>query len=274
MKKVITIFAVCVFSLFVLGMLNAFSIPYKDIVFTFISVVILSVGCFFLRMETKDVKNTRRFLKTMPIRLGDFFFAVVTSVIIISSSFILNYLESTFLGFFGIEVSQSGIYGMQSGNEILLLCVVAIFPAIFEELFFRGAVLSALSKKPDVRAMIWSAIFFTLMHGSFFNIPSTLVAGFVLAAASYYSGSVYVSMIAHFLNNVLTFVLYIYSERISFSGLETKLIAVLIPLLLIDVYFFLGFVSGRLRKNVQNQGKMYNEGEKIWKQQQQERKER
>ena len=33
MKKVITIFAVCVFSLFVLGMLNAFSIPYKDIVF-------------------------------------------------------------------------------------------------------------------------------------------------------------------------------------------------------------------------------------------------
>lgn len=271
MKKVITIFAVCMLSLFTLGVLNAFDIPYKDIIFTFISVGILIAGCFLLKAETKDLKNTRRFLKTMPMRMGDFFLSIVTSVIIISASFILNYLESLLWGFFEIKTSPSGIYGMNNDNEILLLCLIAVIPAVFEELFFRGAVLSALSKKPDVRAMVWSAIFFTLMHGSVFNIPSTLVAGFVLAAASYYSGSVYVAMLAHFFNNVFTFIIYIYSERISFSGLETKIIALIIPVLLLNIYFFLGIISGKLRKNGQVQGKMYNEGEKIWRQQKENR---
>lgn len=273
MKKVITIFAVCLLSLFTLGVLNAFSIPHKDLIFTFISVGILLAGCFLLRMETKDAKNTRRFLKTMPMRLGDFFFAIVTSVIIISAGFILNYLESLFLGLFNVKLPPSGIYGMDSENQIWLLCIIAIIPAIFEELFFRGAVLSALSKKPDVRAMIWSAIFFTLMHGSLSNIPTTLVTGFVLAAASYYSGSVYVAMLAHFFNNVLTFLIYVYSERISFAGLESAIIALLIPLLLINIYIFLGFVSGKLRKSGQNQGRMYNEGEKVWKQKQETKEE-
>lgn len=267
MKKVLTVFAVCLLSLFTLGMLNLFAIPYKELVFTFISVLILLAGCFLLKAETKDVKNTRRFLRTMPIRLIDFILAVVTSLIIIGTTFILNYLESLFLGLFGIKEAVSGIYGMDGSNEILLLCVVAVVPAIFEELFFRGAVLSALSKKPNVRAMVWSSIFFTLMHGSLFNIPSTLAAGFVLAAASYYSGSVFVAMLAHFFNNVFTFIIYIYSGRISFSGLETKLIAIMIPIILLNVYFFLGIISGKMRKDGQVQGKMYNEGEKIWKQQ-------
>lgn len=264
MKKVITIFATCIISLVSLGVLNFFDIPHKDIVFTFISVVILLAGCFILKRQTKDAKNPRRFFRTMPLRVGDFIFAIVTSVIIICSSFILNYLEGLALGVFGIKPTPSGIFGMSDSNEMVLLCIIAVIPAIFEELFFRGAVLSALSRKPDVRAMVWSAVFFTLMHGSLFNIPSTLVAGFVLAAASYWSGSVYVAMLAHFFNNVLTFAIYIYGENLTLTGLETKLIAILIPLLLINVYFFLGIVSGKMRKSGQSQGKMYNEGEKIW----------
>lgn len=264
MKKVITIFATCALSLVTLGVLNAFNIPHKDVVFTFISVAILFCGGLLLKKQTKDAKNSRRFFKTMPLRMGDFVFAIVTSVVIICSSFILNYLESLFLGLFNVETTPSGIYGMSDSNEIVLLCIIAVIPAIFEELFFRGAVLSALSKKPDVRAMVWSAVFFTLMHGSLFNIPSTLVAGFVLAAASYWSGSVYVAMLAHFFNNVLTYMIYVYRENLTLTGLETKLIAFLIPLLLLNVYFFLGFISGKMRKTGQSQGKMYNEGEKIW----------
>ena len=215
MKKVITIFATCAVSLITLGILNIFNIPHKDIIFTFVSVLILLGGSFILKKQTKDAKNARRFFKTMPLRMGDFFFATVTSVIIISSSFILNYLEGLFLGLFNIKMTPSGIFKMSGSNEMVLLCLIAVIPAIFEELFFRGAVLSALSKKPDIRAMIWSAVFFTLMHGSLFNIPSTLVAGFVLAAASYWSGSVYVAMLAHFFNNVLTFLIYIYNDNLA-----------------------------------------------------------
>ena len=264
MKKVITIFATCAVSLITLGILNIFNIPHKDIIFTFVSVLILLGGSFILKKQTKDAKNARRFFKTMPLRMGDFFFAIVTSVIIISSSFILNYLEGLFLGLFNIKMTPSGIFKMSGSNEMVLLCLIAVIPAIFEELFFRGAVLSALSKKPDIRAMIWSAVFLTLMHGSLFNIPSTLVAGFVLAAASYWSGSVYVAMLAHFFNNVLTFLIYIYNDNLAFTGLETKIIILLVPLLLINIYFFLGTISKKMRKSGQNQGKMYNEGEKIW----------
>ena len=49
MKKVITIFATCAMSLITLGILNIFNIPHKDIIFTFVSVLILLGGSFILK---------------------------------------------------------------------------------------------------------------------------------------------------------------------------------------------------------------------------------
>lgn len=87
-------------------------------------------------------------------------------------------------------------------NFYLTTLCVAILPAIAEELLFRGVMLTSFNKKyGKVAAVIISALIFGIYH---MNIPQGIYA-FILGIALGYvylkSGSLFVPMILHFLNN-------------------------------------------------------------------------
>lgn len=82
------------------------------------------------------------------------------------------------------------------------LLYIALVPAIFEEVMFRGYILRALEKSWG----IWVAIIVSsLMFGGYHLQPSNLLPlsfiGFILAYVTYVSNSIYPAMILHFLNN-------------------------------------------------------------------------
>ncbi|MGL5311744.1 MAG: ABC transporter permease subunit/CPBP intramembrane protease [Peptostreptococcaceae bacterium] len=84
------------------------------------------------------------------------------------------------------------------------LLVVALMPAICEEIFFRGFIFTSLknksSKSPKL-ALLLSSILFGFMHIDFLRIIPTSILGFILAYSVYKSGSIFVAMLIHFLNN-------------------------------------------------------------------------
>jgi|APTNR8051073442_1049403.scaffolds.fasta_scaffold16096_3 membrane protease YdiL (CAAX protease family) len=88
---------------------------------------------------------------------------------------------------------------------LLLVVVLAVLPALGEELFFRGLVQKILSQTilGNHGAIIVTAIAFALMHFEFFNLFAILWMGITLGYLYFYSQSIWVSIAAHFLNNFL-----------------------------------------------------------------------
>ncbi|WP_276630740.1 CPBP family intramembrane glutamic endopeptidase, partial [Terrisporobacter hibernicus] len=88
-------------------------------------------------------------------------------------------------------------------NLFLNLCLVAVMPAICEELFFRGFILTSFkhNKKSYRGAMIASGILFGIMHMDFIRIIPTSILGISFAYAVCKTNSIGVSMFMHFINN-------------------------------------------------------------------------
>jgi len=97
------------------------------------------------------------------------------------------------------------------GEFIFSLIVMALLPAVFEETFFRGGlqqVLVTWFNRP-ILAIIVTSILFSIMHISWYGFLPRVALGFVLGLIFYYSRSIWLNMLLHFLNNALA-VSYMY----------------------------------------------------------------
>ncbi len=92
-----------------------------------------------------------------------------------------------------------------AGDFIKLLLVVALLPAVGEELLFRGVLMRFAAKrfKGMWMPVLISAVMFALVHTSFFNFTSILIAGSVLGIIYYRTGSLVMSMLGHFTSNAI-----------------------------------------------------------------------
>ncbi len=95
---------------------------------------------------------------------------------------------------------------------------IAIIPALFEELSFRGVFLPLLAKMTgNVHVAIWiTAALFSLIHVQFYGFLPRMLMGALLGYLVIWSGSLWASILAHFANNALAIVLYR-----QFGSLET-----------------------------------------------------
>ncbi|MCL2027626.1 MAG: CPBP family intramembrane metalloprotease [Bacteroidales bacterium] len=96
-------------------------------------------------------------------------------------------------------------------NLMAALLVMAVLPAICEEVFFRGVVLNNFIKSNvNIHLSVWiSAILFSAVHLEVFGFLSRAILGAVFGYAFVRSKSLWIPIILHFLNNaVLVFGYY------------------------------------------------------------------
>ena len=96
------------------------------------------------------------------------------------------------------------------GGLLASLLVVALIPAVSEELFFRGGVQNLLERWfGNAHAAIWvTAVVFSLGHGEVFSFVPRFVMGATLGYLYVYGRSLVPNMLAHFVNNAVVVVLY------------------------------------------------------------------
>ena len=87
---------------------------------------------------------------------------------------------------------------------VLELISTAVIPAVFEELFFRGCILSNLLPFGKTGAIFLSAFTFSMMHGSFHKFLHTFCAGLIMGAVYVYYRSIWPGTLIHFCNNLLS----------------------------------------------------------------------
>jgi membrane protease YdiL (CAAX protease family) len=83
------------------------------------------------------------------------------------------------------------------------IAVIAVSPAICEELLHRGLLLKAYEKRGSIKALVITSIIFGIFH---FDITNLLGATFLGLLIGYYvikTNSIFAGMLAHFLNNAI-----------------------------------------------------------------------
>lgn len=124
---------------------------------------------------------------------------------------ITGYLTAIFQSF-GIDfVSTEAAASLTDAPDtpigfVLNLIYVAVFPAFFEEIAFRGVIMQPLRKYGDWFAIGISAVIFGLIHGNMTQMPFAIFAGIALGYVFIVTGSIWPSVIIHFFNNSLALV--------------------------------------------------------------------
>lgn len=111
----------------------------------------------------------------------------------------------------GASTSISALAGGSSvGDLIIGILIIGVLTGIAEELFFRGALqnLFMSMKKVNKHFAIWAAaVIFSFMHFQFFGFIPRVLLGAYFGYLIWWSGSVWVPIIAHAFNNSLVVLL-------------------------------------------------------------------
>jgi len=96
--------------------------------------------------------------------------------------------------------------------------IVAVTPAICEELYFRGFALSGLRRLGPVAAIGLSALLFGLAHSSIYRLLPTVVLGVLFGFAVWRTGSIACSILGHALNNGVTVTMIYVPQHFAWLG--------------------------------------------------------
>lgn len=109
-----------------------------------------------------------------------------------------------------VEGSYGSLLKINSAMDgAIVIAVVAITPAVCEEVMFRGFIQKSfeLRYKPFLGALI-TAIFFGIYHFNPYAFLPLTALGFYLGYSAYKSNSILVPVVLHFINNLSAVVLF------------------------------------------------------------------
>lgn len=120
------------------------------------------------------------------------------------------------------------------------IALAVLLPAVMEELFFRGAVFSALERGGTWSALLLSSAAFAMIHGDLSNLAGPLLAGMLYAYLTYALDSVWPAIFAHLVNNSL----YLF---LSYAAKTYAALGVWPYMLLIALFLFCLFLALAMR---------------------------
>ena len=167
-----------------------------DTIFLLLATQISIILILIFGLWLSDVDMVEAF-RIRPISLKTFvfsFLAVLCAFPIIS---LLNVLSMFFVENAVIDVAGD-VYQYGLG---LSLFVLAVMPAIGEELLMRGVIYRSYREKSPVLAWILSAVVFGMLHMNFNQMPYAIFLGILMVVMMEASDSILTSMCMHFFVN-------------------------------------------------------------------------
>lgn len=121
--------------------------------------------------------------------------------------FFLTLVSNLWMAFLlsaGITPPMAAVSAPGNALEVILAVVaIALVPALCEEVFFRGILLTSLRRELPFRwALSLSALLFALMHGSLAALPVHIWLGFLLGMLVARHGSLQLAIVYHIGHNV------------------------------------------------------------------------
>jgi membrane protease YdiL (CAAX protease family) len=129
-----------------------------------------------------------------------------------------------------------------SSDIIINILLVALLPAICEEVFFRGCLQRILiyAFKSPWTGIIITAALFSAFHMQFEGFLPRMFLGILLGALFWYSNSLWPNIVAHFFNNAIQVIAVLYYPKMINENPSIPIYAALISgIIVFGLLFFL-----------------------------------
>ena len=241
------------------------SLPTTSIISSLLSeLAFFSTFIIYTRSNKKKVFKDSAFSCKVGLGLGSLMVLFGFAIVLCSLNFtgLFSYIFSSFAN---SEAPSIGLPLDTFPQFLLGVLVLAVLPAICEELIFRGIILNGLFKrfKPFLAIVIASALF-ALIHMSVYLTIHQFILGLELGLVLYLTGNLAYCIILHFANNFLVVLSnYLFKDNfpleITSWGLPQVLIA--IGAFLLGVGITILFVKFLARKKLYDKNTFALEGE-------------
>ena len=201
------------------------------------------VAWFILRWSGQSIGGEIR-AQACPARY--FVIAILLQV----GLFSLSQLNVVFLGWlkkFGYEDTPIQIPSRDGFGFVGVLISIALLPAVFEELIFRGLLLKGMKSFGTVGAVLLNGALFALYHQNPAQTMYQFCCGIAFAFVAIRAGSILPTVLSHFINNTLIIVLLKFGIT-DFQGVVlTVVIIVSILCLIASLVWLFAFDKGEKR---------------------------
>ena len=167
-------------------------------------------------------------------------------------------LIAIFLDHIGVKINSTiNIPLSNFGEYALALLIVAVLPAVCEELVYRGIILNGLRKYGKWTAILLSALAFCLMHGNLAQFPYTFLLGIVLGYVMFETSSLILCITIHFFNNATVLTqMFIHPEStipetVSATYVVEAIVLLLVAIAIVILAFYLIAKINNREKNSQ-----------------------
>jgi len=135
--------------------------------------------------------------------------------------------------------------------------MMAIIPAIGEELFFRGRIQRLFSEwlKNIHISIILTAIFFSGMHLQFYGFIPRFLLGVIFGYLFIFSGTIWAPIIAHFINNAFAVIVsylwqkgYVKNDLESFGNFGDNYLIILLFAIISAIIIYFIYKQGKILK--------------------------
>jgi membrane protease YdiL (CAAX protease family) len=155
--------------------------------------ILVPVGIYLLISKTNPIK----LIRFKRIDIATIGMVILLTALIMPLITFINALSMLFSKNMVMDLSAE-----MAGNSLLVnLVLMAVIPAISEEFVFRGVLFHTYRKNSILYGAVISGIVFGLMHLNFNQFSYAFILGIVFALIIEATGSIYATMIAHFVIN-------------------------------------------------------------------------
>ena len=182
-------------------------------------VLFLVAPPFILAIIRKyDIKETFRLKAPKPFEV---LLMLVISPVMVIAGFCAGFIGLLAVkGIFGRVYVAGDVTDLMSNKLLISLILVAVFPAVCEELLFRGMIQRGFERIGAGWSIFLSGLLFGLFHFDFQRLAAQTLIGFLAAYVVYRTGSIFNGMILHFCNNGLLTLLANYMAGSEVQGTQ------------------------------------------------------
>lgn len=170
---------------------------YLYISFSIAPVALFLAALWYFHRTKKPVTQA---IKKQKCHWKYYFIALALQVGLFSLSY-LNTLFAEFLVWLGYSTPDVNVPSLDGFGVVGVIFVVALLPAMFEEIFFRGVLLDGAHVFGTAGAALLCGGLFALYHQNPVQTIYQFCWGVAFALMAIRAGSIFPTMLAHFVNN-------------------------------------------------------------------------
>lgn len=198
---------------------------------------------FVKKWHTTDIK---KYLRIRFTSVKEIILAVLITVSLLPFCYFISELLMDWLAIPDSlkDMSEHLFAAKSTGQFIFLVFVIAVTPAICEEVFFRGYFQRTLERTTGRKSFIWGGILFGLFHMQPLSLITLSILGVLFSFFFYRSRSIFPSSAAHFTNNFIALLLLYDQKRFDFilnSSLSYLWVIISLIISAVLIYLYINF---------------------------------